>query len=59
MAARLAEAAREAERLRRRTAAGVCPCCNRSFVQLARHMKTKHPDHVEKPPTPPRKRKTP
>ena len=31
-------------RERKRAAAGVCPCCNRSFVQLARHMKTKHPD---------------
>jgi hypothetical protein len=29
----------------RRAAAGVCPCCRRSFVQLARHMKSKHPDH--------------
>lgn len=23
---------------------GVCPCCYRQFVQLTRHMKTKHPD---------------
>ncbi len=23
---------------------GVCPCCNRSFVNLQRHMKTKHPE---------------
>lgn len=22
---------------------GVCPCCNRSFVALQRHIKTKHP----------------
>jgi len=22
---------------------GVCPCCQRSFVQLARHMASKHP----------------
>lgn len=22
---------------------GVCPCCNRSFENLQRHMKTKHP----------------
>ncbi|MCA1832584.1 MAG: hypothetical protein LC750_07605 [Actinobacteria bacterium] len=28
---------------RKRAQAGVCPCCNRSFVQLARHMKSKHP----------------
>lgn len=29
---------------RKRVANGVCPCCNRSFVQLSRHMKTQHPD---------------
>lgn len=29
---------------RKRTANGVCPCCNRSFVQLSRHMASKHPD---------------
>lgn len=23
---------------------GVCPCCNRSFQNLKRHMETKHPD---------------
>lgn len=34
-------------RLEKRAAAGVCPCCNRTFQQLARHMKTKHPDYVE------------
>lgn len=22
---------------------GVCPCCNRTFTDLARHMETKHP----------------
>jgi hypothetical protein len=32
-------------RAKRRHAAGVCPCCNRTFQQLARHMKTKHPDY--------------
>ena len=30
----------------RRTAAGVCPHCTRNFQDLARHMKTKHPEHV-------------
>jgi hypothetical protein len=34
-------------RLKNRAAAGVCPCCNRSFVQLRRHMETKHPDFAE------------
>lgn len=27
-----------------RVANGVCPCCHRSFVQLERHMSTKHPE---------------
>lgn len=31
---------------RKRTANGVCPCCKRSFVQLARHMKSQHPDYA-------------
>jgi hypothetical protein len=31
---------------RKRHAAGLCPCCNRTFQQLARHMATKHPDYV-------------
>lgn len=35
----------EAKRQAKRASAGVCPCCNRSFVQLARHMKSKHPEH--------------
>lgn len=30
-----------------RVSHGVCPCCNRSFVNMQRHMKTKHPDYVE------------
>lgn len=32
---------------RRRIAAGVCPCCNRSFEDLHRHMQTKHPGFAE------------
>lgn len=48
--ARAAEAAeqkaqQEMRRMKKRAAAGVCPCCNRTFQQLARHMKMKHPDH--------------
>lgn len=31
-------------RMNKRAAAGVCPCCNRTFQQLARHMTAKHPD---------------
>lgn len=33
--------------LKQRAANGVCPCCQRSFTQLARHMRTKHPAWVE------------
>jgi uncharacterized protein with PIN domain len=36
-------AQKEAKRLQKRAHAGVCPCCNRTFVHMARHMKTKHP----------------
>lgn len=31
-------------RLKNRIAAGVCPCCNRTFQDLARHMVGKHPE---------------
>ena len=34
-------------RLRKRVSAGVCPCCNRSFQNLRRHMANKHPDYQE------------
>lgn len=34
-----------ATRLKNRAKAGVCPCCNRTFQNLARHMKSQHPDH--------------
>lgn len=30
-------------KLKNRIGAGVCPCCNRSFIELASHMLTKHP----------------
>jgi hypothetical protein len=32
-------------RARKRAAAALCPCCNRSFVQLRRHLATQHPDY--------------
>lgn len=32
-----------ATRITKRAKAGVCPCCNRSFENLRRHMATKHP----------------
>lgn len=31
-------------RLKNRIAAGVCPCCNRQFQNLHRHMTGQHPD---------------
>lgn len=31
-------------RLKNRAAAGVCPCCTRTFQNLANHMKHQHPD---------------
>lgn len=32
-------------RTRNRISKGVCPCCNRSFKDLAAHMENKHPDY--------------
>jgi hypothetical protein len=34
------------KRQKKRVANGVCPCCNRTFVALGRHMKTKHPEYT-------------
>jgi hypothetical protein len=43
-AERQAAAARgQVTRLKNRSKAGVCPCCNRTFKQLAAHMANKHP----------------
>jgi hypothetical protein len=36
-------------KLKKRIAAGVCPCCNRSFQDLARHMKGQHPEFAKAP----------
>lgn len=33
-------------KLKNRAANGTCPCCNRYFANLHRHMQTKHPDFV-------------
>lgn len=38
----------ELDRVNKRVAAGVCPCCHRTFKQLARHMKAKHPGFPER-----------
>lgn len=40
-------------RTERRIANGVCPCCHRTFQNMQRHMKTKHPDYVKDSPNEP------
>lgn len=32
-------------RVKNRVKAGLCPCCNRSFEDLGRHMKGQHPEY--------------
>ena len=36
-------------RQRNRAKAGLCPCCNRHFVAMERHMASKHPEYTEEP----------
>lgn len=33
-------------RMKKRASAGVCPCCNRSFENVRRHMANRHPDYA-------------
>lgn len=40
---RLAAARGVVTRIKNRVGHGVCPCCNRTFEDLARHMTSKHP----------------
>jgi hypothetical protein len=35
-----------ATKAKKRAAAALCPCCNRSFVQMRRHLTAKHPDSM-------------
>ena len=35
------------KRTKNRVKHGVCPCCNRTFQNLAAHMGTQHPDYAE------------
>lgn len=37
-------ASQRLDKLRARVKNGVCPCCNRSFENLRRHIETKHPE---------------
>lgn len=34
-------------RIKKRVAGGVCPCCTRTFQNLARHMEGQHPDYAQ------------
>lgn len=34
------------KRLKKRASAGTCPCCQRTFANMAAHMKTKHPELI-------------
>jgi hypothetical protein len=43
---RLAAQRGVATRMKNRVANGVCPCCNRSFTNLRRHMEAKHKGFV-------------
>lgn len=38
---------RKRDRKLKRVHQGTCPCCNRSFANLKRHMATKHADHTK------------
>jgi hypothetical protein len=38
------DARQKAERLVARVKRGICPCCNRMFANVARHMASKHKD---------------
>lgn len=46
---RTAAAKGQVTKLKKRAAAGVCPCCNRTFTDLARHMAGQHPGFVSEP----------
>lgn len=41
-----------ATKVRKRAKAGTCPCCNRTFAELSRHMASQHPDFTPEPPEP-------
>lgn len=37
-------------KIKNRVGQGVCPCCNRTFANLHRHMHSKHPDYAKNEP---------
>lgn len=36
-------------KIKKRASEGICPCCNRQFVNLQAHMHTKHPKYIAQP----------
>jgi len=50
---------KELAKVKKRVANGVCPCCNRTFQNLAEHMSTKHPEMKQEPKKRGRPRKNP
>jgi hypothetical protein len=43
---RAEKAERLKKRLEKRASSGTCPCCNRTFANMAEHMKHQHPEFV-------------
>lgn len=41
-----AKAKAETKKLKKRTSAGTCPCCQRTFSNMAEHMKHQHPQFL-------------
>ena len=46
---RRAAAQGQLTKVKKRVSNGVCPCCNRTFQDLQRHMANKHPDYTAEP----------
>lgn len=44
--ARAQKAERSEKRLKKRSAAGTCPCCQRTFSNMTTHMRKQHPEFV-------------
>lgn len=44
--ARTVKEAKAHKRLQKRTSAGTCPCCQRTFANMAEHMKHQHPQFL-------------
>jgi hypothetical protein len=44
---RAVRAEKSERKLKKRAAAGTCPCCQRTFSNMSTHMKKQHPDYVK------------